>query len=561
MHKLYATALSLGMALAFCLRVVSPASPQALAPTNPQTESVQGTVVNSVTHEAIGRALVFSPDNRYATMTDGEGHFELTFPPASGSEDNTGSNRPESSRPDLLMARKPGFLSNHYTRISNLSRDKELTISLTPEALITGRVTLPSSDESDRIRVELYHQQVRGGRAYWVSGGMAMTRSNGEFRFADLSSGTYKIVTRELLDRDPLTFDPHGQLYGYPPVYFPNAQDFASAQAIQLSAGQTFQGDISLVRQAYYPVKVAVANVPAGVGVSLNVYAAGRGPGYELGYNGREHAIEGMLPNGNYTLEASTYGTNAATGLLNITVKGAPVEGSQLVVVPNGSVTVVVNEEFTSSSNGSSESPLGGRASKLEGPDSYLRVNLEPADDFGPEQHAFLGRLTQSEDKSFVLDNVRPGRYWMRIHSHRGFPAVVTCGGVDLKQQPLMLAGGSNTQVEVTMRDDGAEVEGTVEGVARTPGDDDGSAAHIYLVPLPDGGGDFREAWVSPEGRFNLEQVPPGLYQALAFDQPQPELEYHNAEAMREYESRGQVVRLSAGQKEQLRVQVISPSE
>src|SRR5438477_12471364 len=26
------------------------------------------------------RALVFSPDNRYATMTDDRGHFEFTFP-------------------------------------------------------------------------------------------------------------------------------------------------------------------------------------------------------------------------------------------------------------------------------------------------------------------------------------------------------------------------------------------------------------------------------------------------------------------------------------------------
>ena len=38
---------------------------------NPQPENqpntVRGTVVNAVTHEPIGRALVYSPDNRYAT--------------------------------------------------------------------------------------------------------------------------------------------------------------------------------------------------------------------------------------------------------------------------------------------------------------------------------------------------------------------------------------------------------------------------------------------------------------------------------------------------------------
>lgn len=545
MHKRYLRALSFVLALSFCPRQVRPALAQALPPTNPETESMHGTVVNSVTHEAIGRALVFSPDNRLATMTDGEGHFEFTVAAASPSE--------------TLMARKPGFLPEAHP-IANLSAEKALTISLTPEALILGRVLLPSSEDADRIRVELYRQQVREGQAHWVSKAMVTTRSKGEFRFAELSPGTYKLLTRELLDRDPLSFDPRGQLYGYPPVYFPNAEDFASAQAIQLSAGQIYQGDIPLVRQPYYPVKVPVANAPT-VGVNVSISAEGRGPGYELGYNSREHAIMGMLPNGNYTLKAVSYGPDAATGSLTITVKGAALEGPQLVLVPNGSLTVAVTEEFTSSGTVASEAAnIGGPRS--QGARSYLSISLEPADDFGTERPPWLRMAPGTENTSLVLKNVPPGRYWMRINSLRGFPAVVTSGGLDLQRQPLVVgAGASNARIEVTLRDDGAEVEGTVEGMAKTPGDSEGAPAHIYLVPLADSGGDYREARVSAEGKFHLEQVPPGLYQALAFDQPQPELEYRSAEAMRAYESKGQVVRLVPGQKEQLRVQVISTSE
>jgi hypothetical protein len=47
----------------------------------------------------------------------------------------------------------------------------------------------------------------------------------------------------------------------------------------------------------------------------------------------------------------------------------------------------------------------------------------------------------------------------------------------------------------------------------------------------------------------------------LAFDRQKLDLEYNNAEAMRAYEGKGQVVRLSAGQKENLTLQVISTSE
>ncbi len=59
-------------------------------------------------------------------------------------------------------------------------------------------------------------------------------------------------------------------------------------------------------------------------------------------------------------------------------------------------------------------------------------------------------------------------------------------------------------------------------------------------------------------GKFTLTQVPPGAYRVLAFDHPQGELEYRNSEAMRAYDTRGQVVRLVAGQKENLRLHVIS---
>ena len=47
-----------------------------------QHKIVQGTVTNAITHNPIGRALVYSTDNRYATLTDSEGHFELALPEA-----------------------------------------------------------------------------------------------------------------------------------------------------------------------------------------------------------------------------------------------------------------------------------------------------------------------------------------------------------------------------------------------------------------------------------------------------------------------------------------------
>ena len=52
---------------------------QGLSPGEKETEIVRGTVVNSMTGEPIGRALVFSPDNRFAMMSDAGGTLSSKF--------------------------------------------------------------------------------------------------------------------------------------------------------------------------------------------------------------------------------------------------------------------------------------------------------------------------------------------------------------------------------------------------------------------------------------------------------------------------------------------------
>jgi hypothetical protein len=596
----FATMLSLWWASAI------PAPAQNPQPENKQADSIRGVVVNSVTHEPVGRALVYSNDNRFATMTDREGHFEFTFPPeqTNDKEGATESTNAPSimggnvtcgpggcitldppyrgpTRPQMLAARKPGFLDerngtlNGAPNLQAAVAGKELTIEITPEALIVGRVTLPTSEASDPIQVEIYRRRVLNGLAHWARAGGASTKSSGEFRFADLSAGTYKLLTRELMDRDSVTFDPRGQLYGYPPIYFPNATDFAGAQTIQLAAGQVYQANITLVKHPYYPVKVALAHVPTGVGgLSVVVSPMGhRGPGFALGYNNDDQAIEGSLPDGNYTLEASSYGPNAVSGLLNISVKGAALEGPRMSLVPNGSISVNVKEEFTSTEDAGPqrEFVINGQRELGQGPRRYLNVFLQPADDFGNGGGFSLRPPSGPEDDALAIDGVAPGRYWVSVNSSRGFVAAIDSGITDLQHQPLVVGvGGSGAPIEITVRDAAAEIDGTVEGAAAplTPSDGtvsrpqgDNSTAHVYCIPLADSSGEFREIRVSTDGKFGPQELPPGTYRVLAFDRTQPELEYRNAEAMRAYESKGQAVRLIPGQKEHLHLQVISSSE
>ena len=531
--------------------------------------TIRGIVVNNVTHAAIGRALVYSTDNRYATLTDGEGHFELKIPQppreqSSGSQELTqtiyrdGISRFGPAGTSIfLMARKPGYfdIQGGAQPIDiGQATASEIRISLVPEARITGRVNLPVNDGTEKIQVAVSRRQVQEGRGRWVSAGNATTRANGEFRFANLQEGEYKLLTQELLDRDPLTFDPRGTLFGYPPVYYPAAADFESAAVIQLKAGQTFSATLTPAKRQYYPVKLSVVNAAAGMGVSISVEPQGHpGPGYSLGYNANASAISGSLPDGNYSVEVTQYGQNGSSGRLNFSVNGAPLQGPTLMLAPNNSIEVRLDDERTSAQK--------GPAAELQNTLRSMNLRLVPAANSSSTNPGWLQPPKDPNDPSLLFVNVQPGTYRVRTGcSPGGYAAALNSGGINLLRQPLVAGfGAAIPPIEVTIRDDGAQVNGSIENwPVNAPSQPfrgfSGTAPVVVFLPLPDSSGQFCQAWVSPTGEFNLTQVPPGEYRVIAFDHQPQELEYENPEALAKYEDVGQVLRLVPGQNEHLRL-------
>jgi hypothetical protein len=540
----------------------TPALTQNLQPDD-QPNIVQGTVVDAVTHNPIGRALVYSPDNRYATLTNAEGHFEFALPKpdAEGSE-----GQPHNSRPTFLNARKPGFLDDPRERKNvTIFPGTEVKIPLMPEALIKGRITLPAGESDHGISVELFIRQVQDGMPRWMHRGTVHTNLSGEFRFADLPPGAYKVLTAEWMDNDPITTVPGGQLYCFPPVYYPSATDFASASTIQLAAGQTFQADLSLVRHPYYPVKIPVTNTEAGGGMNVTVSPQGqRGPGYSLGYNAGKETIEGQLPNGKYLVEAAAFGQMPASGSVNLVVAGASAEGPSMVITRNNSIAVKVKEEFTSNDGPNSMSWSDGRRTfSLHGPRADLNIRADAIDDFGSQRSGSLRQPTGPDDDALILENMAPGRYWLRLTANHGYVASATMGGTDLLREPLVVVPGASTPIDITLRDDNAELDGTLLGVTPAPVEAGrwSTAGFVYCIPLPDSSGQFLEIPASYDGKFNHPVVTPGVYRVIAFDSQQHDFPYRDGEAMKVYESKGQIVHFTPGQKVTLQLEIISSAE
>lgn len=524
----------------------------------PSATTIHGVVLNSVTREPIGRALVTSQDNRFAAFTDDQGRFSFSVPtPGKGSP---GGGVETSISGIQFHAGRPGFLDDEGSNLSTspYSNDNsDLVFTLTPESLIIGRVTLPSAGSFDRISVQLYRREVNDGRARWILNGNERTRANGEFRFSGLAAGTYKIFTDELLDRDPsATANADGPQLGYPPAYFPTASDFSSSAPITVASGQTFQAELSPTLRPYYPIKIALPNIQSGSGPSVTVAPYNQnGPGFSLGFNGRDQSIEGLLPNGTYTVEAVSYGPPTASGVLTFTVHDAPVLTPTLLLTPGQSIPVKVKKEFNAAANDSGST--SSRSRKFFDGNSYVNVTLAPAEEFsahpGPNT---ISRGTDTE-ASRSLTAVA-GRYWLQINSSRGYVASATSAGMDLLLNPLVVGpGGSSAPIDIVLRDDPAEIDGTVEDsdprkrpTSREP--------VVYCVPLPDSPGTFEQANVQDNAgedvSFHCPNLAPGPYRVLAFEHSQDQLEYHNSEAMRPYESKGPVVRVSGGQKESVQV-------
>ena len=261
------------------------------------------------------------------------------------------------------------------------------------------------------MNVQLLVRQVQDGMPRWMPSTMTRTNSLGEFRFAELLPGAYKVMTQELMDTDPETVEPRSKPYGFPPKCFPGVPDFASGSTIQLAAGQRFQADIPLTRQRYFPVNIPVVNAENIPGMNVSVSAqAHPGPGYSLGYNPGTRRIEGLLPSGHYSVEGHTHGPVEASGEVNIAITGAEVQQPTMVLVPGihdeGASRVVGNRDGTTDDRGAYE--LG----PLIPGTYYVSVRGEPWYAVHPPEKAERGATAQPMQVDPALDVAYPVSYY-----------------------------------------------------------------------------------------------------------------------------------------------------
>jgi len=183
-------------------------------------------------------------------------------------------------------------------------------------------------------------------------------------------------------------------------------------------------------------------------------------------------------------------------------------------------------------------------------------VNVQLTVQGSVNRRVFTSRLDgPPENRSLSIPNVEPGIYKVRIRTN--WPWYVESarrGLANLLNDDLSVETGDvGAPIEIVLRDDSASLKGVVlskgqpaQGIVVLTSDSSAQAT----IALP----------VAPSGEFQIRDLPPGDYRAIAFDRIDG-LEYANPEAIRAFAASMQPIRLAPNGEAALKLELQTRGE
>ncbi|HZQ52085.1 MAG TPA: carboxypeptidase regulatory-like domain-containing protein [Bryobacteraceae bacterium] len=485
-----------------------------------QMRTVSGTVVNSVTGEPISHALVqvFGSENA-AVFTGADGRFEIPNIP---------------KQPINATARKPGYTGARHM-IPYGPDENNLTLKLTPDAGIHGRVTSDQGEPVEGIQVQAFGEQIAGGRKQERMASIATTDENGEYDLDSLAPGNYFLRTQQRpLYRMSVAL-PAAQV-AYPAEFYPDAPDRASAQAVKVLPGQTAEADFALKLIPTFRVSGAIGGAGNG-GIFVNMSGSdGEETSTPVQFNPRTGRFTlTAVPAGSWTFTfRARGGNNPANFAYAETQLDVKSNLSNVVLALQPVLPIPVNIVHAADSARGPQPvvqliPRGGASLLSRGiymarpPQAELQAQSAPPD-------------------TLEIRDIPPGRYQVAVRTFALNECLdtITSGSTDLMHTDLTVTEGAPPQpITVSLRNDCATVDGTVRA--------EGVTGLVYVLLVPDSGvGDPVVRPAQPNGMFTFSGIRPDTYHVYAVPEIE-DLEYTNPEALRGLS--GQEITVSANQK------------
>jgi hypothetical protein len=497
-----------------------------------------GTVVNSATGAGIPWALV--QVDQSAKLADQNGNFHF---------DNVISTTVN------LQAHKPGFFQENEineTHVSNMvtlsSSSTNVVLRLVPEAVISGHVENPEGEPLDGLPVQLRFAQLVNGRRMWQQQGNRPTDEDGNFHIANLKPGTYFVEVGPNTRARPLA--QQGKSEVIPALYYPGVRELSAASPLRLLAGQRANLEFTTKRVPAYRVSGAVTGMTGNNGGLTLLDQDGESTNVAIRMDPRTGRFEAFpIPAGTYRLRFNGRDADGTELYADVplTVNGDLAE-LRIPIERTMTVPVEYQTEFSKPDNTLSAGIGGGDTSfrNRRGRAAQLRlISRKP-----PYRQFWASSRAAGEVEAFR--GLEAGTYDVEVESvGAGYVSSVTCGGKDLLREPLVLAEGSDSQsIQVTARDDGASVSGSVQI------GNESQFAQGLMIDEDEGGIPPRPFSVNSSGTFQVQGLAPGRYDILAFDRLDG-IEYRNREVLGEYLSHAAHVTLSADEQAKVTLDLI----
>ncbi len=527
----------------------------------PQGYRIAGTVVNSLTGQAVPLASVAIARTTQGTERD------ISKSISTGTDGRfafAGLSRGKYS----LMATGRGYSLQYYdhhdpyaTAIAvgpNLDSE-HLVFRLQPDASIEGVVSDENNDPVQNALVRVFQSTIEGGQQKTIPVTQAQTDDQGHYRAGHLSVGTYYLVVsarpwyaQNIHPRHPSRSDADARSaqdaaaldVTYPLTFYPDAVDWSAAAPIVLTPGE---------RQT---AEVVVRAVPS---LHLRIHTGGS----ESNVLGRmvfphisQRIFEGYLD--------SVYNAPdswAAPGIIEISglapghyvVEMSPSSG--LNEKSSGRAWYreidLTGDADLNASDGPSFNNVSGflvfeDTSRLPSEASIQLSNPETGE-------IFRSDINSKGEFDFQSDDVRPGRYLLALENARGFfIKKLTATGAKVTGSTIEITGTGSVRIGGSASRGAALVEGTVVR--------DGepfSGAMVVLVPQDPVNNSplFRRDQSDSDGTFTLADVVPGQYTAIAIANGW-DLEWAKPSVLQPYLKHGESVQIPANGQLDIKVQL-----
>jgi uncharacterized protein (DUF2141 family) len=535
-------ALTIPFILVACLLCVSPVTGQR---SDADEFELHGSVINDATGEPVSGALVQLQRNAQFSATNGTFVF---------------TNLPRGRY--SLWARKPGFFTEQDLGRSNawsnswhdVPSNAEMVLKLVPESIIYGEVKNENGEPLEGVTVRAQRWQMMDGRRSLRSVGDAVTDDEGNFRIAELRPGRYRLAFVESNHGGAITVDritkKRNAEQGYGSQFYPGVSDPELATTLEVRTGSQVHIAQNLRPQRLYEVAGVVrgSNLENGFTVMLmnsegdNVQKGMRLDPKTGGFQISE------VPEGSYMLTAIAFGRNDEktkefTRQLTVTQLIHVSSDLSGLVLPLGRGISVGVQIYGAAS------PAG--AGNV--PQVMVRMTSK---EFPQHSPSTMAPPQKSERKAIAaIDDIAPGTYTVEaLPNQPGYIAALRCGNVDLLREELTVAPGTSLPpIEVTLRNDGAQLNVTVT----QNGQPAAAGVVIYSTEYP-----RRSllAQTNETGALSLGGLAPGKYQVAAVEDAQ-DLEFRNPAVMAKVLGHTAEVTLQPGEQTSVRVEVQNPQE